>query len=267
LQLITSKKRAIALALAGVVVLALVLGGLGGADASKGEAERAEPSTTAAEPTAVATVLAVERPVSATLRATGSLVADEAADVAPQTSGQVVDTPVRAGDRVAAGSVLARLDDRDARARLERALATAQQAETAVAQARARIGLGNGATFDPNQVPEVRSAYHEYQVALAQQRDAEANEKRYEALVEAGVVSQQQYEQYRTQANTARAQAAAARERYETAKNGAGGNNESIASAEAALRAARADVVLARKAVDDTVIRAPFSGFVGDRPI
>lgn len=264
MELIRSKIRTIAIAIAAALLVVPFLLGMSG---SKADDARATEPVAAAEPVAVSVADAVERQVSATLGATGNLVADEQADVAPQASGQVVETPVRAGDRVAAGAVLARLDDRDARARLQKAQAAAEQARTAVTQARARLGLGAGKTFDPNSVPEVRSAYQTYQIALAEQKNAEANEKRYAALVDEGVVSKQQYDEYHTKAETARAQAESAREQYETAKNTAGGSNESIASAEAALRAAEADLVLAQKAVDDTVVRAPFSGLVSDRPV
>ncbi|HWQ34648.1 MAG TPA: efflux RND transporter periplasmic adaptor subunit [Blastocatellia bacterium] len=75
------------------------------------------------------------------------------------------------------------------------------------------------------------------------------------------------YDQARAQAETARAQAQAARQQYEAAINTARQSNQGIASAQAALQAAHAQVALARKAVSDTVIKAPFSGYVSDRPV
>src|SRR2546422_7313688 len=50
----------------------------------------------------------------------------------------------------------------------------------------------------------------------------------------------------------------AARQQYEAAKNGAAQQYQS-------LQAARARVSLARKAVGDTVVRAPFNGVVAER--
>jgi multidrug efflux pump subunit AcrA (membrane-fusion protein) len=44
--------------------------------------------------------------------------------IAPRIMGTILELPVRAGDRVEQGQVLARLDDRDARTRLEQASRT-----------------------------------------------------------------------------------------------------------------------------------------------
>src|SRR4051794_23594505 len=56
------------------------------------------------------TSTAVSKEVASSIHATGSLVANETSDVAPQTSGQVISTPVSVGALVKAGTVLARLD-------------------------------------------------------------------------------------------------------------------------------------------------------------
>ncbi|HYO91395.1 MAG TPA: biotin/lipoyl-binding protein, partial [Pyrinomonadaceae bacterium] len=90
---------------------------------------------------AVTTATAVAREVPSYIQATGSLVADETSDVASQTSGQVVSTPVGVGAFVRQGAVIARLNDRDARLRLQQAQAGVQQAIAGVRQAEARLGL------------------------------------------------------------------------------------------------------------------------------
>jgi membrane fusion protein (multidrug efflux system) len=64
-------------------------------------------------------------------------------------------------------------------------------------------------------------------------------------------VSQSEYDQRRTQME-------AARQQYESAKNGAAQQYQ-------ALQAAKARVALAQKAVSDTVVRAPFAGLVAER--
>ncbi|MBV9957314.1 MAG: hypothetical protein JO360_02800, partial [Acidobacteria bacterium] len=56
-----------------------------------------------AQPVAVTTAQAVAREVPSYIQATGSLVAEESSDVAPQTSGQVVATPVGVGAFVRQG--------------------------------------------------------------------------------------------------------------------------------------------------------------------
>jgi multidrug efflux pump subunit AcrA (membrane-fusion protein) len=194
-------------------------------------------------------------------------VANETSNVAPQTSGQVAATPVNVGAFVRQGDVIARLNDRDARLRLQQAQAGARQAAAAVRQAEARLGLGPTQRFDASSIPEVRSAAASYDAALAQQKLAEANAKRYAGLVETGDVARSVYDQYRTQAETARAQANNARQQLETALNLARQNNQAIQTAQASLEAAQAQVAIAQKAVTDTIIRAPYSGYVSARPI
>jgi multidrug efflux pump subunit AcrA (membrane-fusion protein) len=53
----------------------------------------------------------------------------------------------------------------------------------------------------------------------------------------------------------------------EAAVNAARQNNQAIASAQAALSAAQTNVGIAQQAVDDTVVRSPFAGYVSARPI
>lgn len=74
-----------------------------------------------------------------TIRATGSFTAAESSQVSPQVPGQVIATPVNVGDTLKAGDVIARLDDRDARARLAQAMPTLQQAQATAANAKAQM--------------------------------------------------------------------------------------------------------------------------------
>ena len=220
-----------------------------------------------APPVAVTTARATVREVPSTIEATGSLAANETSNVAPQTSGQVAYTPVSAGAFVHQGDVIARLNEKDARLRLQQAQAGAQQAAAAVRQAEARLGLGPNGRFDASLIPEVKSAAAAYEAALAQQRLAEANAKRYAELVETGDVACSVYDQYRTQAETARAQANNMRQQLETTVNQARQNNQAIQTAQAALEGARAQVAIAEKAVADTTIRAPYPGYISERPV
>ncbi len=218
-------------------------------------------------PVAVATALSVSREVPAYIQATGSFTAVESSDVAPETSGQVIATPVDVGAFVMKGAVIARLDPRDAQLRLRQAEAAEKQALSAVRQAEEKLGLRPGSRFDPNAIPEVRAAYQQYQAAESQARLAETNAVRYANLVETGDVSRAVYDQARTQAESARAQAASAKQNYEVAINVARQNNQGIAVAQAQLEAARAQTALAKKSVSDTTVTAPFSGYISDRPV
>jgi multidrug efflux pump subunit AcrA (membrane-fusion protein) len=208
---------------------------------------------------------AISRDVPAFIQATGSLVADESSNIAPKTAGKVNNIYVNVGDFVGRGALVAKLDDNDARLRVAEAEANVKQAQAAVRQAEARLGLSPNATFNSSAIPEVRAANANYEQALAELRQAEANEKRYRELVETGDVAMITYEQFRTNRDTARARVNAAKQALEAAANAARQNNQAIASAQAAVEAARTQVATARQAVADTEVRAPFSGFISER--
>src|SRR5436309_1774594 len=185
----------------------------------------------------VAAIAAVERPIARFIRVTGTLMAEERADVAAETTGRVVATPIERGTKVAQGAELIRLSATETDAQLKEAEANAAQIE-------ARLGLTPGSAFDVNAVPEVQNAKASYE--LAQSEFA-----RIKSLLDQRVVSQSEYDQRRTQME-------ATRQQYESAKNGAAQQYQS-------LQAARARVALARKASADTVVRAPFTGVVAER--
>ncbi len=232
-------------------------------DNGKREAGTAE----VAAPVNVTTARAEMREVPSYFEATGSLIADESSDVATQASGQVIATPVGVGAFVRQGDVIARLNDKDAQLRLQQANAGVGQAVAGVRQAEARLGLRPGGNFDAVTIPEVRSAGSNLEQAQALLRQAEANEKRYRELVATGDVAMSVYEQYRTTRDTARAQVNGARQLFEAALNTARQSNSAVQSAQAAVESARAQVSIAQKAVADAVIRAPYAGFVSNRPI
>lgn len=144
------------------------------------------PPAPAAVAVTVSTVKSQEQAV--TLEATGSFEPDESSDVAPDSSGRVVATPVDVGQFVKEGAVLVRLQGVDAGLRLD-------EARAAVSRAEANLKLA------------------ESQNALAQ-----TTAQRYASLLGTGDVSSTVADQARTGAetsvqnvNTARATVAQAR--------------------------------------------------------
>jgi len=115
---------------AGLVVVLLAFQGI----LFRGEHEPAE--LQAAERVAPGSTRAVveRRSLSSTREYSGFVEAIDPADVAPRVLASVLTLDVREGDTVAANDVIARLDDRDARARLAQAEA-ARRAAQAGAQA------------------------------------------------------------------------------------------------------------------------------------
>ena len=243
------KLLALALAVASACLLALACSG------SKAQSNNREGAATQpAQPVAVEVTVApaILRQLPRFFEATGSFIADEQTDVAPAVAGKVVAVGVDLGTWVERGAMLVRLDDRDARIRLEQAVAQVAQAQSSVRQAEARIGLRPGQSFDPTRVAEVGSA----RVALEL---AEKQLHRYERLIESGDVSRSAYDQQKAQRDQLR-------EQYEAALTQARQNYAAVQTARAAVDAAKTQIAQARKAINDAVVVAPLSGYVSDRP-
>ncbi len=186
---------------------------------------------------AVSATAAAEQPITRFIRATGSLTAEDQADVAAEIAGRIVATPVERGTAVGEGAVLVRVSPAEADAQ-------AKEAEANAAQIEARLGITEGRPFEVNAVPEVQTAKASFDLAQ--------NEfNRIKSLLDQRVVSQSEFEQRRTQME-------ATRQQFEAARNGAAQQYQ-------ALQAARARVSMAHKSVADTTVRAPFTGLVAER--
>lgn len=214
----------------------------------------------------VTTAKAVIEHVSAAFDETGTFVADESSDIAPPVAGRVIRTPVDVGAFVKQGDVICELDHRDAELKLQQIRAQLAEANAGVRQAQLRLGLSSGA-FEESKVPEVAAARANYESAQAQAKLAAADAQRYSNLVASGDVSRSAFEKARTQQETAEAQANATRQQYEAALNTARQSNQVISSSQASLDAVQAQVAQAEKGVADTFIRAPFDGYISDRPV
>ena len=191
----------------------------------------------AAPPVAVSSASAVERPIQRFLEVTGTLAAQEEAEVAAEVQGRVVATPVERGSRVDEGAPLIRIAATEMEAQVAEADANA-------AQIVGRLGLADGSEFTVDKVPEVANA----RASLAL---AEGDFERAQMLFDRKLLSKADFDQRTAQAEVARRQ-------YDIARNGALQQYQ-------ALLAARARVSLAKKALADTVVRSPFAGVVGQR--
>src|SRR5262249_9583858 len=101
------------------------------------------------------------------------------------------------------------------------------------------------------------------QQAIASERQAEATRDQERAKPGPGKDGN---DEARAPTDSSRSQANAAEPKDEAAINGARQNQHGLAGAQAALESARAQTALARKAVSDTIIKAPFTGYISDRP-
>src|SRR5260370_10637859 len=127
---------------------ALLLASIAATACSSGDAKgRDNPAAPAA--VAVSPVAATEQPIARFIRATGTLMAEEQADVAAETAGRVISAAIERGTPVSQGAELVRLSSAETDAQLKEAEANAAQLE-------ARLGLTPGAPSDVNAVPEVQ---------------------------------------------------------------------------------------------------------------
>jgi RND family efflux transporter MFP subunit len=227
-SVVTSRTLAVALCAASVVALAACR-------------SRIEPAAAAASneagAVAVTTAAVMSQPVTRFIHVSGTLAAQEEAEVAAEVAGRVVATPIERGSRITTGATLIQIADSEVAAQ-------AREADANAAQIEARLGTASGAAFDADRVPEVANARASYELARTEF-------ERTKMLQERQLISPSEFDQRQ-------AQVEAARRQYDVAKNGAEQQYQ-------ALMAAKARVAMARKAVADTVVRAPFDGVVGER--
>src|SRR5260221_14132326 len=113
-----------------ILVVALIAAGCGSRSPAKNANGNNQPT-----PIEVATTKAIVEPIPTYFEATGNLAGDEQTDVAPLVAGKIVEVNFDVGSYVQKGSVLIRLDDRDAKIRLEQAEAQLEQQKKGVDQA------------------------------------------------------------------------------------------------------------------------------------
>ncbi|MBA3769475.1 MAG: efflux RND transporter periplasmic adaptor subunit [Blastocatellia bacterium] len=213
----------------------------------------------------VTTAQAIVRQIPTFFEATGNLAGDAQTDVAPAVGGKVVEISFDVGSYVNKGDVLLRLDDRDARIRVEQAEAQVQQQRRAVdqsianlRQAQVRLGVRDGETFPIEKFSQVKSV-------TANLTAAEKELTRAERLFSTGDVSRQILEQRRAQRDALIGQLDEARSNAAVAIRAINTAEAAVASARAAVATAGTQVDQARKSVTDTIVYAPISGFVAER--
>lgn len=181
-----------------------------------------------------------EIPVGASVSVTGALAAQDEATLSVKVAGRVGAITVDLGSVVRRGQTVAQVEQQDYKLRVE-------QAEAALQQARARLGLapeGDDDRVDPEKTGTVRQA----RAVLEQERE---NRKRAVALVEQGVVPRAEFE-------AADANFKVAESKYQDAL-------EEIRNRQGLLAQRRSELAIARQALADTTVVAPFDGIVQEK--
>jgi len=220
-----------------MVSVAIVFSACGRKEATPEARAEGKPAVTPTPPVEVTTAAAISRGLQRSVEVVGSLAADEEVVVSAQAPGELAALNVDFGSFVAQGQVIAQIDQRDAKLRVE-------QAEATLKQTMARLGMKESAVFDPEQNADVR-------VAKAQLDWTKMDLDRNTKLIENGDISRSIYDNAVTQNNLAQA-------RYQAALDAV---NQQLAVVEQQ----RAALNLAKKAITDTIVRAPISGAVKEK--
>jgi membrane fusion protein, multidrug efflux system len=178
--------------------------------------------------------------------------------LAPKIAGYITAVEVRDNQVVQAGDVLFQIDDRDYRARLAQAVANVEAAQ-------ARLG---------NVDAEVRLQHALIRQAEAQMRSAEAElnlatkaSDRRRELIRTNAVSQAQVDESDTALSRAEAAVAAASAALDAQRQRIAVLDAQREAAVAAVAQARAAEEIAQIDLDNTVVRAPIGGVIGNRQV
>jgi RND family efflux transporter MFP subunit len=192
------------------------------------------------DPKAVTLLTVEQKPLEQLVTAMGTLAAYEEATISAKVPGRIRAMNIDLGSIVRAGQVIADLEPRDAQLAVE-------QAEAALAQARARLGLDPSGT-DENVKLEQTATVRQAKATLD---DAEAKLNRAKALFQQGVIAKAQLE-------TAEADYKVALSRYQD-------SSEEIRNRQAVLLQRKSEVEIARQRLKDLSIKAAFDGMVKER--
>ncbi|MEP6717996.1 MAG: efflux RND transporter periplasmic adaptor subunit [bacterium] len=185
----------------------------------------------------VKTARVEEMPFGETVTANGTLAAYDQSTASAKVAGRLSTISVDLGSVVRRGQMVAQVEVNDYKLRV-------QQAEAALAQARARVGLspdGRDDTVNPEQTGTVRQA-------RAVLEEAKVSRDRAAKLVQQGVVARSEFD-------TVDAAYKVALSRYQDAI-------EEIRNRQGLVAQRRSELALARQQLADTAVYAPLDGIV-----
>ncbi|WP_119393613.1 HlyD family secretion protein [Salinibius halmophilus] len=172
-------------------------------------------------------------------------------NVAAKIPGRIETQLVRLGDKVTAGQALLRLATPELEAKREQALAgvNAKQAQLN------RVNQGA-------RTQELSALHDQWQQASAAAELANTTAERLELLFSQGLIAQQQRDEAKTKAQSARLASEAAKSQYQLAVEGA--DNDTKTAAEQDLAAAYGKLAEVEAALKEAEVIAPISGEVSE---
>ena len=191
-------------------------------------------------PRQVKTTAVAETPFGETVTANGTLAAFDQTTVSVKVPGRLSAISVDLGSVVRRGQAIAQIGPEDYRLRV-------QQAEAALAQARARLGLspeGTDDRIDPEKTSTVRQARAVYD-------EARFNRDRAAKLVEQGVIAKAEFDSVNAAYKVAEG-------RYQDAY-------EEVRNRQGVLAQRKSELALAQQQLKDTSVVAPLDGIVQEK--
>lgn len=227
----------------GILILALVLGGGYVAYSQITTAQRRE----LRRQIQTATVERVTLPV--TVSANGIVQPAQLINVSPKNSGLLKELLVREGDRVQKGQILAYMDESDLRGQ-------ETQAKGQVANAEANLDKA----IAGNRSQDIGQAAAQLANDRAALQSAEETFRQNQQLFNEGALAQRDLTTSRSARDQAAAQVAKSQQALDLQK--VGSRPEDIAAARAQAVTAQGQLQTIQAQINDTIIRAPFSGVV-----
>lgn len=191
-------------------------------------------------PRQVKTAAVAETPFGETVTANGTLAAFDQTTVSVKVPGRLNAISVDLGSVVRRGQAIAQIGPEDYKLRV-------QQAEAALAQARARLGLspaGNDDKIDPENTSTVRQARAVYD-------EARFNRDRAAKLVEQGIIAKAEFDSVNAAYKVAEG-------RYQDAY-------EEVRNRQGMLAQRKSELALAQQQLKDTSVVAPLDGIVQEK--
>ncbi len=247
------------------------------------------------------TVPVVSSDVTLRISASGKVVPVQSVNLSPKNSGVLAQLLVEQGDKVEQGQIIARMDDSNLQAQLSKARANLAQVRAQLAEARAgtrpeeiaqsrarlnqsRAQLNQARTG--NRPEEIAQAQAQVEAARARVNLTSSRVQRNRNLATSGAISQDTLDEVIADDRSAKANLLEVQRRLIDIKNGSrteeidqkkaavteaeqalqqlqnGSRPEQIDQFEASVAAAQSELKAVQVQLDDTIIRAPFSGIV-----
>lgn len=178
--------------------------------------------------------------------------------LSPKVSGHVVELAVEDNQAVKAGQVLLRIDPRDYQAKVDEAAAAVAAAEAAI------VGTEKRLLAQQDVIQEATAGVHTWQAELGL---AQRELGRTSSLVKEDFASRQRLDSHQAGVSKARAGLEQATAKLESARSQVAVLEADRVRQQAQLAEARAKLDLARINLDNTVVKAPVDGVIGNRGV